>query len=71
MDLANYDSEIEKRAHPENFKEDTLEQAADLIDVLEDALTDLDYYSARNDDMFSIEISNIEEQIKNLRKQLI
>lgn len=71
MTIANYDSEVEKRAHPENFKLDNMEEAADLIEELSDALSNLSYFSVRNDDIFNGEIDRMEQEVKNCRKQII
>jgi hypothetical protein len=67
----NYDYEIEKRLKPENFQDDSIaEEASSLIAVLQDALDDLDRFSAKNDDIFNYQIDNINEAIKSCRKQL-
>ncbi len=66
----DYDTEIERRSHPENFETDTLEEASDLIAVIQDAVSDLSYFSVRHDDIFNGEIEQLEEQLNRCRKQL-
>ena len=46
------------------------QKANDLIDLLEDAITDLSHFSVDNDDMFDVQIPRLEELVKELRKQL-
>lgn len=78
----NYDLELEKRYHSENFdnydadldpdvlNEDDLQEASDLIALLDDAVTDLDRFSVRHDDLFNSEIIELQELVKRCRKQL-
>lgn len=67
----NYDYEIEKRLHPENFQDDSwAEEASSLIAVVQDALDDLDRFSAKNDDIFNYQVDNMNEALKSCRKQL-
>lgn len=50
--------------------EEQRQEADQLIDLIEDAVYDLSYFSARHDDLFNLEVSQMEEQIKNARKQI-
>ena len=79
MDNINQDYELEKKYHPENFEvdieegvlnEDDLQEASDLIAVLQDALDDLDRFSARHDDIFNYQVDDINNSLKSCRKQL-
>ena len=64
------DYDLEKKYHPENFEEDDKEEASDLIAIIQDALDDLDKYSAYHDDIFNSEVYEIGELIKRMRQQL-
>lgn len=68
--MNNYDHEIEKRAHPENFQTDSYDEAEDLLDLLSAAIDELDRYSVYHDDMFNSEVFEMEELVKRCRKQL-
>ena len=79
MTIQNYDSEIEKRSHPENFEntqdtdDDTgidTQEANDILSVLQDANDDLDRYSVRHGDWFNSEVYEINELIKRARRLL-
>lgn len=52
-------------------QEEMKKEANDYIDMIESVVSDLDYWSVRHDDIFTGEIARIEEEIKNLRKQLV
>lgn len=45
-------------------------EANQLIDLIDQAITDLDYFSVRNDDVFVTQIINLQEAVKDCRKQL-
>jgi hypothetical protein len=49
----------------------TIEEAKNSIELIQDALNDLSYFSVRNDDIFSSQIQNIEEELKKCRQQLL
>lgn len=77
MNNMNDQYEIEKRYHPENFEpqpkdlsDDDLQVASDLIAILGDSIEDLDRFSIRHDDIFNVQIYELREIVKNLRKQL-
>lgn len=54
-------------------KNDTekVKEANQLIDEVDDAISNLSYFSVRNDDVFNGEIGRLEEEVKNCRKQLL
>lgn len=52
-------------------QENMVKEADDLIDLIEDAVKDLGYWSVRHDDYFNYELGNFEEMINSCRKQLI
>lgn len=66
----DFDYLVEKRYHPENFQEDTREDAFDIIDVIEDGVDDLSKYSVYHDDCLSSEVIEMYELIKRARRQL-
>lgn len=51
--------------------EELRKEAHELIDLIEDAITDLSYFSARNEDIFNGEIDRMEQEVRNCRKQLL
>jgi hypothetical protein len=54
-----------------NYTEKENQEMNDLIATIQDAVTALDYFSVRHDDIFNGEIGNMEEQLNNCRKKLI
>jgi len=51
------------------MNEENRKEANLLIDLIQEAITNLDYFSVRNHDVFNGEIGRLEEEVKNLRKQ--
>lgn len=45
-------------------------EAHELITLLEDQILELDKFSVNNDDVFDVQVYNLKEVIKDLRKQL-
>ena len=71
MNNMNQDYELEKRNAPENFQDDTWkEEADDLIDIVQDALDELDRFSVRHDDIFNYQVDEINNALKGCRIQL-
>ena len=50
--------------------EDTKQDALKILDIIEDAVDDLDKYSVYHDDSLSSEVYEMFELIKRSRKQL-
>lgn len=51
--------------------EEQKKEAHKLIDLIQYAIDDLSYFSVRKDDIFLSEVYQMEEQVKNARKQLL
>ena len=66
----NFDAET--HYHKTDYPEDTdmVDEANNLIDSIEDTISNLSYFSARHDDIFAGQISDLEEDIKRARQQL-
>jgi hypothetical protein len=66
----NFDAE--SYYHKTDYPEDTdmVDEANNLIDSVEDAISNLSYFSVRHDDMFADQVSDLEEDIKQARRQL-
>jgi hypothetical protein len=59
--------------HKTDYKEMSeteLDTANDLIDIVEDSISDLSYFSVRHNDIFADQVSALEENIKRARQQL-
>lgn len=70
MNDPTFDPEVyyHKTDSPDN--EEMADEANDLIDAIEDAITDLSYFSVRHDDIFSDQVGDLEEDIKRTRQQI-
>jgi len=54
----------------EDKQEEMKKEADELIDLIEDAINELSYWSVRHDDYFNYELGNFEEMIKSCRVML-
>lgn len=70
MNTFDHDHEQEKRYKPENFETDAKEDAHDLIDIIDDAVQNLDRWSVDHDDVLNSEVLEMFELIKRCRRQL-
>ena len=54
-----------------NLTKEQIKEANELIDLVRDAIKDLNHFSVDNDDIFNPQTYNMEEILKDCRKQLI